>query len=207
MRIQILLFEGFEELDVAGPYEVFQKAKALGAPWTVELVTLQPREFVTAAFGMKIHPQGRLDVNEPPDIFVIPGGGWVSRSARGSYAEVQKGEIPEILSRFAGRTVLCGVCTGTMLLAAAGITKGRRCVTHHSALEDLRATGAIVEGARVVDNGDLITCSGVTSGIDLALWVVERFVSPLAAAEVNAYMEYPRSDHVVVVPPVDSGAQ
>lgn len=207
MRIQILLFEGFEELDVAGPYEVFQKARALGAPWSVECVTLQPREFVTAAFGLEMRPQAVLDPDMPPDVLVIPGGGWVSRSATGAFAEAQKGEIPGLLARLFGRTILCGVCSGTMLLAAAGITNGRRCVTHHSAIEDLRTTGAIVEDARVVDDGDLVTCSGVTSGVDLALWVVERFVSPRVAADVCSYLEYPRSDHVVVVPRVDSQAQ
>lgn len=207
MRIQILLFEGFEELDIIGPYEVFQKATALGAPLSVECVTLQPREFVTAAFGLEVRPQAALDPDMPPDILVVPGGGWVSRSATGAFAEAQKGEIPGVLARLSGRTILCGVCSGTMLLASAGITNGRRCVTHHSAIEDLRATGAIVEDARVVDCGDLITCSGVTSGIDLALWVVERFVSPQVADDVCAYLEYPRSGHVVVVPRTASGAQ
>jgi transcriptional regulator GlxA family with amidase domain len=79
-----------------------------------------------------------------------------------------------------------------MLLAAAGLTKGRPAITHHSAVEDLRATGAIVIKARVVDDGDIVTAGGVTSGLDLALWLVERyFGSPLADGVARA-MEHER---------------
>jgi transcriptional regulator GlxA family with amidase domain len=62
-----------------------------------------------------------------------------------------------------------------MLLAAAGLTRGRPAVTHHDALSDLAATGThVIEDARVVDDGDLLTAAGVTSGLDLALWIIER---------------------------------
>jgi transcriptional regulator GlxA family with amidase domain len=79
-----------------------------------------------------------------------------------------------------------------MLLAAAGVTAGRPAITHRSAIEDLRASGAVIVPARVVDDGDIVTAGGVTSGLDLALWLVERwFGSPLADGVAGA-MEHER---------------
>ena len=79
-----------------------------------------------------------------------------------------------------------------MLAAAAGLTSGRPAVTHHSALDDLRRSGAEVLEARVVDDGDLLTAGGVTSGLDLALWLVEREFGAEPAAEVAEEIEYER---------------
>jgi len=84
------------------------------------------------------------------------------------------------------------VCTGTMLLAHAGVIGSRPASTHHAALADLAATGADVRTERVVDDGDLVTSGGVTSGIDLALWLVEREVSVDLADRIATGMEYPR---------------
>jgi transcriptional regulator GlxA family with amidase domain len=80
-----------------------------------------------------------------------------------------------------------------MLLAAAGLLQGRPATTHHAALADLAATGArVIPAARVVDDDRTLTAGGVTSGLDLALWIVERFVSPAAAQDVERRMEYER---------------
>lgn len=88
----------------------------------------------------------------------------------------QAGVLPARLAELAPSCRwIASVCTGAMLLAAAGLTSGRRVTTHHDALNDLRASGAqLVDGARVVDDGDLITAAGMTAGLDLALWIVER---------------------------------
>ena len=88
------------------------------------------------------------------------------------------------------------VCTGAMLATAAGLTQGRPAVTHRSAIEDLRASGAQVVEARVVDDGDLVTSGEVTSGIDMALWLVERHVGAAAAEAVAAEIEHPRHGEV-----------
>lgn len=85
---------------------------------------------------------------------------------------------------------MASVCIGGMLLAHAGLTDGRPAVTHHGALADLRDTGAEVVEARVVDDGDLVTAGGVTAGIDLALHLVGREVSPDVAERVATEMEY-----------------
>ena len=87
---------------------------------------------------------------------------------------------------------MAGVCTGTMLLAHAGVLGTRRASTHHTVLADLADTGAEVVNERVVDDGDLITSGGVTAGIDLALWVVERFTDHDFADGLARRMEYPQ---------------
>jgi transcriptional regulator GlxA family with amidase domain len=92
--------------------------------------------------------------------------------ARGSSAAVQRGDWLPLLAAAGGSSAItAGVCTGTMLLAHAGAIGNRRAGTHHSAWDDLAATGATVVKDRVVDDGDLITSGGVTSGVDLALWL------------------------------------
>jgi transcriptional regulator GlxA family with amidase domain len=83
-----------------------------------------------------------------------------------------------------------------MLASAAGLTRGRPAVTHHDAVEDLRASGAEVVEARVVDDGDLVTAGGVTAGIDMALWLVERHFGADLAARVAAEIEHPRHGEV-----------
>jgi transcriptional regulator GlxA family with amidase domain len=79
-----------------------------------------------------------------------------------------------------------------MLVAASGILRGRPAVTHHGAIQDLLAAGAQVVQARVVDSGDIVTAGGVTSGLDLALWLVERFYGSEIAHEIGVEIEYER---------------
>ena len=88
--------------------------------------------------------------------------------------------------------ILASVCTGAMLLATAGVLTGRPAVTHHGAIDDLQAAGARVVRARVVDDGNVITAGGITSGLDLALWIVERFVGAETAHAVEEGLEYER---------------
>jgi transcriptional regulator GlxA family with amidase domain len=160
MTIEILLFDGFDDLDAFGPYEVLRTAGL-----EVRQVTVEPAESVTSAHGTTVIPHGVLG---NPDLVIVPGGGWNDRSGPGAYAECRRGVIPDRLREREGR--VASVCTGAMLLAAAGRLTGRRAITHHSALEDLRDAGAhVVEGVRYVEDGDVITSAGVTAGIDMAL--------------------------------------
>ena len=109
---------------------------------------------------------------------MVPGGGWVARNEQaGTYAEYLRGAIPAAIGdRHARGTVVASVCTGALLLAKAGILDGRPAVTHHAALDDLRDHGVDVRpGERWIDAGDVLTAGGVTSGLDLALHLLERF--------------------------------
>ncbi len=186
--VQILLYEGFDELDAIGPFEVFANAAGYGADLTVSLVTLDPTETVTASHGLRVGTDGVLD---DPDLLVVPGGGWNDRSSAGAWAEAERGDVPAAAARAheSGATV-ASVCTGGMLLAHGGVLDGRPAVTHHGALDDLREFDVEVREQRVVDDGDVVTAGGVTSGIDLALHLVERFADRETAERVAREMEY-----------------
>lgn len=188
MRIAIIVFDGFDELDAIAPYEVFRHAARRGADLEATIVTVTGTEEIIAAGGLRIHPHGALD--GAPDIVLIPGG-------RGVGSAIELGELPEVIKDLhEGGATVATVCTGALLAASAGIMAGRPATTHHAALDRLRDSGAEVIEARVVDDGDLLSAGGVTCGIDLALWLVEReFSQPLADA-VAADMEYPRSPAV-----------
>lgn len=191
MRIAIVLFDGFDELDAIGPYEVFRNAELGGADLHATLVTRDRAAQVTGAHGLVVVPH---DVLSPDvDLVLVPGGGWNDRSEAGAWGEAERGQLPAALRDLAGRGVAMGsVCTGAMLLAVAGLVQGRPAVTHRGALDALRQSGAEVIDARVVDDGDLLTAGGVTSGIDLALWIVERTAGAHLADAVAREMEYER---------------
>ena len=194
-RIDILVFDGVDELDALAPYRVLRGATGAGADFAVRLVTLGPAETVTASAGLRFVADGVLGDPVLPDILVVPGGGWGTRSEIGAWGEAQRGEIPAALAqaaRDAPAMTLATVCTGAMLAAYAGLTEGRRAITHRNALDDLRSKGTEVIPARVVDDGNLISAGGVTSGLDLALWLVERFAGADVALKVERNLEYER---------------
>jgi transcriptional regulator GlxA family with amidase domain len=179
MTTEILIFDGFDDLDAFGPFEVLT-----GAGFDTRFVTIEPVDSVTSAHGARIAPDGVLG---DPDIVIVPGGGWNDRAGKGAYHEARRGVITQALKeRHQSGRRIGSVCTGAMLLAEAGILDGRPAITHHSAIEDLRRAGArIVDGARFVDDGDVITAAGVTSGIDMALHIVGQ-VKGEEAAEAQA---------------------
>ncbi|MEW1722816.1 DJ-1/PfpI family protein [Streptomyces sp. NPDC093109] len=183
LRVQILMYEGAEEQDVIGPRDVLGHAERAGAPIRTTLVRPTAPGEVTCFFGTQVTVPAAWEPTEG-DLLIVPGGGD------------QLINDPDVLrdlvrAQEAG-VVIAGVCTGTMVLSAAGLTKGRPCTTHHLAKADLAAQGGQVIDARVVDDGNLVTAGGVTSGIDLALWMITReFGAPLAVS-VESIMEYER---------------
>lgn len=215
MNVEILLYEGFDELDAVGPYEVFCNAAETGGDLAVSLVTHEPTETITASHGLRVEPHGILG---EPGLLVVPGGGWNSRDERGTWGEYERNEIVPLLAEHHDRgATLASVCTGAMLLAKAGVLDGRPAITHAGAMDDLRNTDAEVVEARVVDSegcprrpsgrttgvvprvvddGDVLTAGGVTAGIDLALWIVEREVGEEIAQRVATTMEYERTGDV-----------
>jgi transcriptional regulator GlxA family with amidase domain len=190
MQTEILIYDGFDELDAIGPFEVL-------SPLRPSLVTLEPADSVTAGHGLILTPHGTL--SHSPGLLVVPGGGWVARNQLvGTYAEYKRGAIPAaIADRHRRGTVVASVCTGAMLLAKAGILDGRPAVTHHAALDDLRDHGIDVQpGSRWIDAGNVLTAGGVTSGIDLALHLLERFEGAEVADASARLLEHRRIDAV-----------
>jgi transcriptional regulator GlxA family with amidase domain len=191
MRIDIAVFDGVDEMDALGPLEVVRTAARIGADVDVRFVTCQPQDVVTGLNRLRFLADGAYSAGA--DVLLVPGGGWSSRNPAGAWGEVQRGDwLPLLKAARATTSVMAGVCTGTMLLAHAGVVGTRRASTHHAALDDLAATGATFLRDRVVDDGKFVTSGGVTSGIDLALWLVERQCSRELADRVARGMEYQR---------------
>lgn len=213
MHVGIVLFDGFDNLDAIGPFEVFNHARRFGADVEVGLSTRARQSVVTSSHGLRIEPDGVLGSetaegspqdgrdadarSSVPDLVVVPGGGWANRAEEGTWAQVERGDLPDAVARMhADGATVASVCTGGMVLAHAGLTDGRPAVTHHGALADLRESGADVVDARVVDDGDIVTAGGVTAGIDLALHLVEREFGRDVADRVATEMEYERRGEV-----------
>lgn len=182
----ILLFEGVEELDALGPWEVLahwtQQHPADG--WTVRLIG-RSTDPVTAAKGAVLTPQEVWPAEL--DLLVIPGGQG-TRPLMGD---------PALLARIrdaaATGTVIASVCTGALLLASAGLLAGRPATTHRRALDELtRAEPTVLlrPEDRWVDDGDIITGAGISAGIDLALHLVERLAGRQRAREVRRDLQY-----------------
>ncbi|WP_126664226.1 DJ-1/PfpI family protein [Haloterrigena salifodinae] len=188
---EIVLFDGFDELDAIGPYEVLENAAHAGADLEVDLVTLDETDLVTASHDLRVEPQGTLG---QPDILLVPGGGWTSAN-EGVRAVVEDGALPdEVDECYAEGSTVASVCTGAMVLAEADLLEGRPAATHRVAVDDLEAHAANVVDERVVDDGDVLTAGGVTSGLDLALWLVEREFGEDVASEVSEEMAYERGE-------------
>ncbi|MFH8991682.1 DJ-1/PfpI family protein [Streptomyces sp. NPDC017940] len=197
LRVHIVVFDGVEELDFAGPLEVFGAARTVGQRVETKLVTSGGPGGCTGRFGTRVTGAAAWDPRSA-DVLVVPGGGFGDRNGPGVWAEIAAGRLTRALREAArpGLTLL-GVCTGVVVLHAAGVVGGRPCTTHHRAKDHLRAQGADVRDARVVDDGDLVCAGGVSSGIDGALWVLERALGPEPAGRVEALMEFERRGTVL----------
>jgi transcriptional regulator GlxA family with amidase domain len=191
--IEILLFPGVDELDAVGPYEVLAAAglptRTVGLPGTPATVR--------AANGMALGVDGPLGAR--PGVLVVPGGGWLD-GHEGVRTLVDGGVAPAALAeRHAAGTILASVCTGAILLAAAGVLRGRPAVTNRLALDDLRAAGVDVRPeARVVDAGSVLTAGGPLAGVDLAIRLVERLLGDEAGIAAAGRLEHERRGPLVV---------
>ncbi|MCV7287200.1 DJ-1/PfpI family protein [Mycolicibacterium wolinskyi] len=203
MYAQILLFDGFDPLDVIAPFEVLSAGSdSIGGELIVELVAAEgPRLVVSGNRGLALQATGRLDP-EKPGFVIVPGAAGPVDGDPDEGAVT----IPVLLARF-GETAAVGlmrramanpdivvacVCGGSLALAMAGLLEGRRAVTHHLGMDVLDATGVTPIAARVVDDGDLVTSGAVTSGLDLALHLLHRTYGPRIALAVESLFDYER---------------
>jgi transcriptional regulator GlxA family with amidase domain len=193
LRVQILMYDGVEELDSIGPAEVFDIARVYyDANLTVDYVTVDEPRVLTLNRGAKMSVEKRWDPHTA-DVVIVPGGGWRDPNAPGTHVEIARGVIPRaIADAVDGHRVFASVCVGAMLLSAAGLVKNRPCTTHPLAQERLAAEGGVLKDARVVDDGDMITAGGVSSGIDGALWILEREFSPDMASGTERVLQHER---------------
>ena len=187
-RIAIALFEGAEELDWAGPWEVLA---AWAQQWPddgVDVFTVaRTNDAVTCAKGLRVLPDRTWDDAGAVDVLVYPGG-------MGTRRELHDDDVLAWLRnvRTIG-TLMTSVCTGALVYAAAGFLSGRPATTYWSALRLLAELDPTIElrpDDRFVDSGEIITAAGVSAGIDMALHLVIRLHSPERAREVRRYIQY-----------------
>jgi transcriptional regulator GlxA family with amidase domain len=189
-NVAILIFDDVEVLDFAGPFEVFAVTDELRAGSAYRVFTVAGSVSpVRARNGLTVVPDFSCASNPAPDLLVVPGG-------FGTRALLRSSELIQwIREQAAAAELTMSVCTGSLLLAKAGLLDGLRATTHHEVLDLLRElapASTVLSDERFVDNGRILTAAGVSAGIDCALHVVERQLGIAAADATVRYMEYRR---------------
>jgi transcriptional regulator GlxA family with amidase domain len=186
--IGVALFDGAEELDWAGPWEVLAAWSRQWPDDGVRIFTVaRTADPVTCAKGLRVIPDETWESAPPMDVLVYPGGQG-TRPQLGD--EAIRGWVQGIASSGA---LVTSVCTGSLVLADAGLLDGRPATTHWGSLALLPKLGRDIEvrpDDRFVDDGDIVTAAGVSAGIDMALHLVSRLHSPERARDVRRYIQY-----------------
>ncbi|HYB30292.1 MAG TPA: DJ-1/PfpI family protein [Solirubrobacteraceae bacterium] len=191
MRIGLLVFEQVDLLDVGGPYEVFLTASRLelrdGAAPTFDVVTVGlTGDPVTAYGGLRLIPHHAIDAAGPLDLLVVPGAVAIDEVLADDALMDAIGRAVE------GVQTVASVCTGAFLLGRLGLLDGRRWTTHWEDVSELaaRITGTGEAWVRWVDEGRVVTSGGLSSGIAMALHLVDRFAGRELAARTARQIEY-----------------
>jgi cyclohexyl-isocyanide hydratase len=189
LRSGMLIFPNLTQLDLTGPYEVL--ARLPGAETLLLWKTLDP---VRSEHGLMILPMATLSSCPPLDLILVPGGAGINPL-------LEDAEVLAFLRRTAATArYVVGVCTGSLVLGAAGLLRGRRAATHWMSRDLLRSFGAEPVAQRVVADGNLFTGGGVTAGIDVALTVAAEIAGRATAEAIQLGIEYDPS------PPFASGS-
>lgn len=179
LQIGILVFPRVQQLDLTGPYEVFASLPAAN----VHLVW-KDRSAITSATGLALAPTMTFGECPALDVLCIPGGAGVN-------ALLEDAEVLGFVRAQAARArYVTSVCSGSLVLGAAGLLKGRRATTHWLSHDFLAKFGAIPVHGRVVRDGNLITAGGVTAGIDFGLAVVAELAGQAQAEAIQLALEY-----------------
>lgn len=190
MDIAIPLYDGFTALDAIGPYEVLSRIPGARVTWLAHELGL-----VTTDNGMlELRATARLEDVPAPDIVVVPGG----TGTRQFLADERL--LTWLRTAHETSTWTTSVCTGSLLLGAAGLLDGQRATTHWLEMETLAGFGAEPAAERVVPQGRLVTSAGVSSGIDMALWLAGRIAGDDVARAIQLVIEYDPQ------PPYDCGS-
>ena len=190
VKIAVLLYDGFTALDAIGPYEVLRSVPG----WEVEFVARERGEVRTDSGAVGLSADRSLAAVASAEIVLVPGG-------EGTRKLLNDEELLSWLREIDRTTTwTTSVCTGSLLLGAAGLLEGKRATGHWLFLEPLREYGADPVGGRYVEDGKVITAAGVSAGIDMALHLVGREAGPEVAQAVQLGIEYDPS------PPFDAGS-
>jgi transcriptional regulator GlxA family with amidase domain len=182
----LLVFDGAEELDFAGPWEVFTASGMLRAAGDSAVLIAEQAGPVRCSKGMRVLPDHTLADHPALDVLLVPGGMGTRREV------TNPAVIGWIRAVSPAVTWTTSVCTGALLLHEAGPARGRRVATHHGFEDALEARGdiTVVRDARYVVDGNLVTSQGVSAGIDMALWLVGALHGRDHARQVRRYIQY-----------------
>lgn len=202
LNVAIFLYDGVEILDFSGPAEVFavsgfrdEDGKYQNA-FKVYTVA-HTKETITSQGFLKVIPDYSVADAPVPDIIVLPGGSTGKSRKTPEVMQWIKTNAPKT-------SIMMSVCTGAFLLGDAGLLENKSATTWYGAIERLRKAfpaTKVLENTRYVDHGNIVTTAGVSAGIDGALHLVERLISPEAARSTAEYMEYDKwvpKDGVVI---------
>ncbi|ACU39225.1 DJ-1/PfpI family protein [Actinosynnema mirum] len=197
MHAQFVLFDGFDPLDVIAPYEVLGAGAALGADtaFTVEFASAEGERLVPSGVpGISLRAVAAVDAGRA-DLVVVPGAVVLTEDdVRRVFGAALATPLAGALATAVGRdgVVVATVCGGSVLLGMAGLLAGRTATTNSGATALLGSLGARAVEARVADDGDLVTAGGVTSGLDLGLHLLDRFLGPDAALAAERLFHHER---------------
>jgi transcriptional regulator GlxA family with amidase domain len=198
----LLIFEGAEELDFTGPWEVFTASAMLRDQADRAVLIAERPGPVRCNKGMRVLADHTFDDHPPLDVLLVPGG-------MGTRREVSNPVVIDWIRAISATvTWTTSVCTGALLLHEAGPARGRRVATHHSFEDTLQDRGdiTVVRDARYVVDGNLVTSQGVSAGIDMALWLVGRIHGREHARAVRRYIQYePAPPYLADEPGLASG--
>ena len=189
MEIAILIFDNYTALDLVGPYEVLNKLPNS----KIQLVGLEKKEY-SDTYGLKISADYSMDEISQADILLIPGGFGIDKLLNNP----QIIEWIQQIDRSTKWTV--SVCSGSLLLAQAGLLNGKNCTTHWRRKEQLRNYDVTVKDERYVQDGKIITSAGVSAGIDMAIYLVSKIAGDQTAKMIQLAIEYDPQ------PPFDCGS-
>ena len=184
LTVGVLLFPQVEELDFVGPFEILSYINKIRPESTKVLLIAETAEPVEAFNGMKIIPDVTMANCPQLDILVAPGG-------KGRYAAMKNTAIKEFIQQQAQKAkYITSVCTGAFLLAEAGLLKNKKATTYHTAFAELAAYSVEVLAQKVVREDNIITAAGVSSGIELGLYILREEFGAAVAQEVADKIEY-----------------
>ncbi len=189
-QIAIVVYPGFTALDFIGPYEVLRNLPDA----EVRFVWHEPGPITADSGALLIGATHSFDETSSPDILLVPGGMTTFEHARDEKL------LDWVRRAHLSATWTASVCSGSVILAAAGLLEGKRATSHWMAVPMLKTFGVTPVGdERIVHEGDIVTCAGVSAGIDLGLWLAGKIVGEAKAKAIQLTIEYDPQ------PPFDSG--
>lgn len=184
IAIGILIYPQVEELDFVGPFEVLSYVNKIQPNSTKVMLVAERAEPICAFNGMRIIPDTTIQDCPALDILVVPGG-------KGRLAAMKNTAIKNFIQeQMTSAQFVTSVCTGAFLLAEAGLLCGRKATTYHTAFAELESYSVQVLSAKVVQDGKIITAGGVSSGLELGLYVLKQLYGSAIAQEVADKIEY-----------------